>query len=212
MCSARSRRALVLLLGTLTVWGIGSAAAPPSASEPATWIRHDIVVQLQNLPKRYSCDDLWYKFRDVLLKLGARPNMQILAYRCESVLGPIARSPTVHLQFDMPQALQGKDVRWAEMQASPRTVRLAPGDPASLDTADCDLLRQIKSALLPALSEHVLTYHLACQADPTSHPNFGLSVQALIPATASDTRLAARSDSAPKLSDSMSPAAAAHVR
>lgn len=224
----RPRRAVVLLLGALTGWGIAQigiasqssgqpskpshpSAAPLAASQPAVWIKHDIVVHLENLPRRYSCDDLWYKFRDVLLKLGARPNMQILAYRCESVLGVIARSPSVHLQFEMPEAVQGADVRWADMQAQSRTVRLEPGQPASLNPSDCELLRQIKGALLPALSDHVLGYHLACQAAPGSQQAFSVSVQALIPRSPADTRLASRSQSVPKLSESTTPADAAHV-
>src|SRR6185437_9789426 len=222
----RPCRVFVLLLGALTDWGTALAnAAPPNAaasssapsaarqqsssieksssqpagSQPAVWIKHDIVVHLENLPKRYSCDDLWYKFRDVLLTLGARQNMQILAYRCESVLGAIARSPSVHLQFEMPQAVQGADVRWADMQASPRTVRLGPGNPPSLDTSDCELLRQIRSGLLPALSERIVAYHLACQASPAAQHPFSLSVQALEPASAANTRLASSSQPVPKL-------------
>jgi hypothetical protein len=180
-------------------------------SQPAVWIKHDIVLHLENLPQRYSCDELWYKFHDVLLRLGARQNMQILAYRCESVLGVIARSPSVHLQFEMPEAVQGSAVRWSDMQAQPRTVRLEPGQPASLDASDCELLRQIKSALLPALSDPVVGYHLACQATATSHHGFSLSVQALMAASTADTRLASRSQSVPKLAESATSPDAAHV-
>lgn len=226
----RPCRAVVLVLGASIGGGIALASppapAPPASSqlpestaqpspqlparEPAVWIQHDIVVHLEDLPRRYSCDDLWYKFRDVLLALGARQNMRILAYRCESALGAIARSPSVHLQFELPQAVQGGDVRWADMQANPRTVRLGPGSPASLDASDCELLRQIKSGLLPALSDHVVAYHLACQAAPAARHPFSLSVQALVPASTGDSRLASSSQPVPRLSEPTAPAAA-HV-
>jgi hypothetical protein len=52
------------------------------------------LVDLHDLPQRYSCDDLWYKFRDVLLAMGGRPDIKILVYRCERGLPDgQARSP-----------------------------------------------------------------------------------------------------------------------
>lgn len=207
-------RVLVLLLGTLTACAAAAATAnsgQSTAPRPAVWLKHDLVVRLQNLPKRYSCDDLWYKFRDVLLAIGARPNMQILAYRCESVLGVLARSPSVHLQFETPELATGAQLRWSDFQARPSTVRLEPGQPHSLDTSDCELLRQIKAALLPAVSDRVVGYHLACQAPPADQPKFSLSVQVLTPASAGDTRVASRSDPTPKLTEAISPPATAPV-
>lgn len=197
MRSSGPYRALVLLLGALTAHA--AAASPPqapapqagvSAPQPGVWVKHDLVVRLQNLPKRYSCDDLSHKFHDILTTLGARPDMRILAYRCESVLGVIARSPSVHLQFELPEVAAATQVRWSDFQVQPGTVRLEPGRPRSLDASDCELLRQIKGGLLPALSERVIGYHLACQAPPTESPKFSLSVQAMTPAPAGDTRLA----------------------
>jgi len=60
---------------------------------------HDIVVDLRDLPKAYSCDDLRNKLRDVLLAIGSRP-LQIATYRCERALGAGGRSPGIHLRFD----------------------------------------------------------------------------------------------------------------
>jgi hypothetical protein len=177
-----------LALGLAALVG-ASAAAAPVIAQPAEWMPHDMVIDLQNLPKRYSCDDLWYRFRDLLLKLGARPQMRIFAYRCEAALGDRARSPQVHLQFQLPEALHGKEARWADMRATETTVRLGPGEPASFDASDCELLRQIKDTLLADLSTPVVSYQLPCEAAKASR-HFGLSVETLTAQNGSQVRVA----------------------
>src|SRR4029077_17592497 len=85
--------ALIFASAMLPAATLGSPPVP----QPGAWIPFDLVVNLQDLPKSYSCDELWYKFRDVLLAIGARP-ANIIAFRCEKALGARARSPQVHLQ------------------------------------------------------------------------------------------------------------------
>src|ERR1700749_1723011 len=63
-------RCLWLLLACLV-----TSIAP---SAPAVWAPHELIVNLHDLPKHYSCDDLWYKFRAILLTLGARQDLEIL--------------------------------------------------------------------------------------------------------------------------------------
>jgi len=155
-----------------------------------------VIVRLQDLPKRYSCDDLWYKFHDVLLALGARADMRILAYRCEKSLTPEqARAPSVELNFYLPQALPGTERQWANVSAVQRIVELQPGKPGKpgkIDAADCELLRQIKSGLLPLIPVKVRDYRLACAAPFEGKPPFDLTVQALEPAKAPAARVATR--------------------
>ena len=194
--------AVLVTLGVLATLGVAPvAAAATAAAIPAEWMPHDIMVRLQNLPKRYSCDDLWYKFHDVLLALGARADLKILTWRCENSLADAAaRSPRLQLKFELPQALSGKQIRWSDVNAAPATVLLEPGHPASLDDSDCELLRQMKDTLLAELSDRVTSFQLACNA-PVSHqarphsrgshssaahsvssrPPFSLEVQALTP-------------------------------
>jgi hypothetical protein len=182
----------VLALEALLV--CGTAVLPGLAESetglPAVWIPHDLVVSLHDLPKRYSCDELWYKFHDVLLALGARPNMSILAYRCEATLGAQARSPNVELKFDLPREVQGSQKRWADVSVVSRTVRIAPGDPPSIDGQDCVLLSQIKSTLLDSLPVRVIASDLACQAPQRARARFGISAQALTPIDTEHQRIA----------------------
>lgn len=165
----------------------GTAVATPRA---AVWSAHALIVDLRNLPKHYSCDELWYKFRDVLLAIGARPDMNILPYQCERLPGSMDYSPKVQLEFSIPREVTGKDKRWAELQAMSKSIRLEPGTPGHLDEGDCALLDQIRSTLLRSIGDRVTDVRLPCQAPQPSGPPFALTVKALVPVSQSPSDLA----------------------
>jgi hypothetical protein len=179
-----------LLASWLVFWSTQTTAAP-QIGRPAVWRAHDLIVSLHDLPKRYSCDDLWYKFHDVLLALGARTDTKILVYRCSDSPGAQAGSPRVHLQFSTPELVNSAQARWAQIDASSETIRLSPGHPASLRDSDCELMRQLKDGLLPELTERVVSFDLACAGPrPTRWP-FYITVKTLTPVN-TNARVAAR--------------------
>lgn len=151
-------------------------AAPPTA-QPATWVGYNLSIDLHNLPTRYSCDELQSKFRDVLLALGARQDLEVLTSRCE--LG--SHSPIARVRFAIPELVGRTSKRGVAVEAAAAIVRLEPGHPASLYAADCELLRQIKDRLLAPMSRPVVSFNLACAALSSSRPRFNLSVQTLKP-------------------------------
>lgn len=163
--------AMVLAIATV---GVSFAAAKPGSSTAAVWVPHAIIVDLDSLPKRYSCDDLWYRFRAVLLAVGAQPT-RIMPYHCDS------RSPSVEMQFSIPRAVQGAEVRYSELQAVNDTIVLEPGRPAPINAADCELMRQITDELFPTLPVQVVGSELNCVVPQTSHQPFRVSLQALLP-------------------------------
>ena len=137
-----------LLLGlVLPLAGGAYAAAGAASAEPAEWRTYDLLVDFQDLPRTYSCDELWYKFRDVLRKLGARAYMTITPYHCGYVGGGEARSPHVEVKFQLPQPLQGAATRYAQLSVVNQPVRLAPGAPRSLIPSDCEFVRQLQGTL-----------------------------------------------------------------
>ena len=190
MYKFRQRALAGVLLVAAALVSTAGAAAPPPVGQPAVWMPHDIIVSFDHLPVVYSCDDLWYKFHDVLRAIGARPDMRILAYQCGKNLGQLAHSPQVHLHFFIPEAVRGAATRWADVNVASRTVRLAPGHPSSIKASDCELLRQMKDDLLAVLPDRVLRFNLACEAPATPWP-FSVSVQALTPVSG-QARVAAR--------------------
>jgi hypothetical protein len=166
---------LILLALTALVAGLEPAGA--QTAQPAAWVAHDLSIPLHDLPRPYSCDDLWSKFHDVLLLLGARPDLKVLTQRCERG----SRSPTVRLQFATPELVKQTGPLGVDVNAAAAIVRLGPGHPASLNDADCDLMRQVKDRLLAPVSQRILSFNLACNAPPGRRGSFNVSVQALQP-------------------------------
>ena len=179
MVLAPIRRAMLILSALGPLLATGLARADPHTVQPAAWIARDVSIDLRNLPKSYSCADLWQKFHDVLLVLGARPDLKILTARCEQA----SRSPIVHLQFSLPKFVAGTATRATGIDAAAVTVRMEPGHPASLSDGDCELMRQIKDRLLAPLSLHVVSYNMACTAPPSWRGSFNMSVQTVQPAS-----------------------------
>jgi len=180
---------LVLAIATL---GLSYSPTASATDTPAIWAPHAIIVDLESLPKTYSCDDLWYRFRAVLLDIGAQ-SMTIMPYHCDT------RSPSVELQFSIPKAIQGAEARYSQLQATNDTIVLAPGRPAPLDATDCELVRQIKDELFPALPIQVAGFQLNCGGSQTKQ--FRVVLTALLPESKDAKATAAAQN--PSHSDSM---------
>ena len=176
--------AIVTLAAALALARV-EAAAPAASAVPqypawATWAQKDLIIKLDPLPRRYACNALWYKFRDVLLAIGAKPGISILVYPCDGKADLAVIDPNVHLQFFMPEVLPKATAGWAQFKAVPRKVELGPGHPPSLDASDCDLLRQMKGALLDSLAQHVDHADLTCQPSKASTKSFSVELDTLV--------------------------------
>lgn len=159
------------------------SAAPPG--QPAVWQPYDILVHLTDLPRPYSCDELWYKFRGVLISLGAGRIDEVLPSGCART------SPDVHVQFFLPRVVHGAAAIDSAIQAAPGIVALTPGHPSHLTASDCHLVREISQSLLTDLPLKVKEAQFACLSDhaPTSarvstsgeREHYTLRIQALLP-------------------------------
>jgi len=118
-------------------------------------------VHLTDLPRRYWCDELWSKFRVVLISLGAGRVDEVVPSDCDS------KSPDVHLQFLLPRLMPGASAGDGDMQAAASVVALAPGRPADLRASDCHLVREISQSLLTDLPIKVESAQFGCLSDTT---------------------------------------------
>ena len=157
--------------------GVAAVRPGPGSGSPAQWRTYDLLIDLQQLPRSYSCTQLWYKLRDVLLDIGARRYMLIEPYACAAPGKPAALSPRVHLKFQLPFPLAGTDSRYAEFSSHSKTIRLAPGEPVSLQADDCALMDQLRGALLAAVPVRVdaATFHCG-----SASPSFAITVAAAV--------------------------------
>jgi hypothetical protein len=186
------RRHLGVIVAAVLVPGfVGTAVAASAAQKavpagrPALWRTYDMIVNLQNLPRTYTCNQLWYEFRGILLRLGAWPySVNILPYHCSPSLSGYMRSPDVEVRFQLPIFLSDA-VKSAPAVAIERTIRLAPGEPKTLQTSDCQLLQQIEQMMLTSIQAHVDGDHFDCAAPPpraaTFHVTLSLPVVVKMP-------------------------------
>jgi hypothetical protein len=143
--------------------GILPQHAPSSAARPAIWRTYDMIVSLQNLPRTYTCDQLWYELHGILLRIGAWPySINILPYHCSPSPRGYMKSPDVQVHFQLPYLLQGVAVKAAPAQAIERTIKLSPGEPKTLQASDCQLMQQISQTLLASIPARVGNEHFDC--------------------------------------------------
>lgn len=159
----------------------------PNDAVPAVWQSYDISVHLIRLPRPYTCDQLWSKFRSVLLALGAGRVDSIVPSECAS------DSPSVHVQFVLPRPVSGADSQYEDIQAIRRVIELRPGEPSLLSVGDCRLVQEMRESLFRDLPLKVVNAQFNCarpaaSGDPhatssMAHPEqaFALRVQAAMP-------------------------------
>jgi len=168
-----------LLASLILVICTAAAEAAPTTGQPAVWTPHELIVDLRDLPRHYTCDDLWYKFKGILSTLGARQDMEILPYRCES------NSPKVQVKFSTPRLVPAAQAKWADLNAVEREVQIRPGAPEKLDSGDCELMSQVKSSLLKNLGTEIVAYRLPCKAPRRAgEAAFNLTAKVLQPVPA----------------------------
>jgi hypothetical protein len=198
------RRALGAVTCLLALGGGAGAAAPAAsvaAARPAIWRTYDMIVNFQSLPRTYTCDQLWYEFRGILLRLGApAATISILPYDCSPSPTGDMTSPRVEIRFQLPFVLL-PGVRGAPIEAVERTVRLSPGEPKTLRAADCQLLQQIDQTMLASMPVKVQAAHFACSGSGPRAGRFAVTLS--VPAPAGARAVAAASSPA-------SPGAAPH--
>jgi len=158
--------------------GARAGQAGADAGRPALWRSYDVIVNLQNLPRTYTCNQLWYEFHGILLRLGAWPySISILPYHCSPTPGGYLRSPDVEVRFQLPIFLSAA-VKSAPAEAIERTIRLSPGEPKTLQPADCQLLQQIEQGLLTSLEgSRVVDSHFDCAAPSQRAVRFDVTLR-----------------------------------
>lgn len=151
----------------------GSAAA----GRPALWRTYDMIINFHNLSRTYTCNQLWSAFHGILLRLGAWPyGINILPYQCSPAPNGDMKSPNVEVRFQMPIFLQGVAVKSAPAQAIEGTIRLAPGEPKTLQDSDCQLLQQIDQTMLASMPVRIDAEHFDCAAAPPRAEKFSVTV------------------------------------
>ena len=177
-CGVIAAAACALAVGLVGPRAVAeTGGADPAAGQPALWRTFDMIVNFQNLPRTYTCNQLWYEFHGLLLRLGAWPySINILTYNCSRTPNGDMKSPAAEVRFQLPTFVHGAAVKWASAKAIERTVRLAPGEPKTLQTSDCQLLQQIDQTMLASMPVRIAREHFDCAAQSRRAEKFDVSV------------------------------------
>lgn len=156
----RFRFAMTALLACSSVWAAPAPEAPAEAAhELAVWVPVQLTFVYRHLTTTYSCSGLQMRVKSLLLKLGARPDLDVRSYGCTELTGP---DPFAGVKIRM-NVLEPKGAKsWVE--AHWQRVDLLE-DRNILDAAgDCELIEQVQQQILPVFAARNVDYNATCQA------------------------------------------------
>lgn len=154
------RKPFVVCAAAVLGCALNLAAADPApipAGGTAVWKTVDHSFSYQGFTSRYSCEGLRGKLQDVLLALGARPDLSLSTSGC--VGSRVSPFPAVQIHMAVLQPVDGAAPAGA-VQAQWTPVSLAGFD--KLEPGDCELLQQIKDDLLPLFPARDVTIRANC--------------------------------------------------
>jgi len=168
--SKRSVRRPVAGLAALAVLTCAFAWANPSPEpsaasgrESAVWAPKELNFAYQGFTTRYSCDGLQERMRDVLLKLGARPDLRVRGYGCTQLVGPDPfAGVSIKMNVLQPAGKQGGPAVPVHWQRVDLLTGLYEHDPVDA-AADCELIGQIKQKILPLFATRNVDYRSTCE-------------------------------------------------
>jgi hypothetical protein len=159
-------RAAVAAVLTLLLCGVVLAETPGSSPPEgyAAWTPKELRFVYQGFTSKYSCDGLREKVKAILLKLGARKDLQVSPTPCSGSLGTPTVFPGVTIKMNVLETANGKEYDPAAppVPAHWKMVDLTRSrDP--IDAAgDCELIEQIKARILPLFTTREVNYSSTC--------------------------------------------------
>jgi hypothetical protein len=142
------------------------ADTPQSAqpSEWAVWTPKEVRFVYQGFTTHYSCDGLRDKVKSVLLKLGARKDLQVRESPCAGPVSGPNPFPGVSIKMHVLEPATGKGGGTAMPTVPARWQRVDLTSARDLlqDPGDCELLEQIKETLLPKFTTRNVEYSSTC--------------------------------------------------
>jgi hypothetical protein len=156
--------AAVAVLAGASAWA--TTQSEPSAGsgrESAVWAPKELNFVYQAFTTNYSCDGLQDKMKKILLKLGARDDIQVRGWGCTQLTGPDPFAGVrIRMNVLQPAGKQGGPA----VPAHWKMVDLLadPDDRDPVDAAgDCELVEQIKQKVLPLFATRHVDYSSTCE-------------------------------------------------
>lgn len=152
------------------------AAGPPQA---AVWQRHQAMIHYFGLTAQYSCDGFEEKVRELLLYLGARPDLKVRAAGCNRAFdrpGHVADADA-----DFYTLAPTGDTASSTTSAGWARLTIKPMVPVFMDYGECELVQQLKSVITEDFSSRDLNYHTSCTPYEETISDYSVTAEFLKP-------------------------------
>jgi hypothetical protein len=171
-----------------SVWAAEGDAPEGASGEPqlAVWTDKELTFVYQGFTTRYSCDGLRDKVRGVLLDLGAqKKTLKIQEQGCTSASGRPEPFPGVHVKMRILQPTASVSPQQSDQTPVPahwQPVDLKLRDSSfSNDSGECELVEQIRSAILPQFATRNVELNSNCIPHQASATRPTLKMEVLVP-------------------------------
>jgi hypothetical protein len=174
--------ALPALLSCLTWAGSAWAAPPPAGSGnpvAAVWKERHLVFAYSGRTARYSCEGLRDKVRAMLLDLGVRRDLSIVAIGCDDnvrawadATGPRLRITFSALAFPDPAAKPAHVGDLAATDARFEAFTIASDAFRNMGIGDCELVDEFTRQILPTLATREVSQDVTCVPNLPSGNHF----------------------------------------
>jgi len=191
----RSFGIAVNLLWTLAALTYASAWADPqpdvssgSNRESAVWAPSELEFTYTGFTTKYSCDGLRDKMSKVLLKLGAREDLEVRPFGCVRIQAPdLITGVTIKMQV-----LQPAEGREPAVAAHWKKVDLLGRREAVDAAADCELIGELKRKVLPLFATRNVEYNATCERGHILAAGTRLKAEVLVADSSPTVKSAAR--------------------
>jgi hypothetical protein len=147
----------------------------------AVWAPKQLNFNYRGITAIYSCDGLQEKMRSILLKLGARADLQVRSYGCTRLSGPDLLAGVIIrmnvLQPAVGQAGQAMPAHWERVNLLTDYDNRDPVDASG----DCDLINEIRHQVLPLFATRNVDYAATCELHHLVPGGTRLKAEVLVP-------------------------------
>jgi hypothetical protein len=174
--------AACLLAAPVCAADAGSAPAAEGESQPAVWTDKELTFVYMGFTTRYSCDGLRDKVRGVLLDLGAqKKDLKVQQLGCSSPTGRPDPFPGVRVKMRVLQPASGTAADQTPVPAHWKPVDLKLRDSFTTDSGECELVEQIRHAIVPLFATRNVDLKTTCIPHQATAARPSLKLEVLAP-------------------------------
>jgi hypothetical protein len=137
------------LLIAVSLFAACAAGAAEPESSAAVWTAKEADFVYRGFTTRYTCDGLRDKIKRILLDLGARDDIKLVATGCAADSGQPSPLPRVHIKMSVLVPVESPSGDAAAVTAHWQDRSLRAGATGYIGMGDCELVEQVGHEILP---------------------------------------------------------------